>query len=116
MGAIKTVYLLSGDSYHHRKSRDPLIRVMLNETGRPVPSVAYIGTASGDDPLFTSASRQSAAWCTAIPAEMVELTTSETSAPPSLFIPQNMNIRSKPDHGKKRMGSTFSHFSSIPLL
>lgn len=52
MGTIKTVYLLSGDSYHHRKSRDPLIREMLNETGSAEPSVAYIGTASGDDPLF----------------------------------------------------------------
>ena len=50
--AVKTVYLLSGDSYHHRKSRDPLIREMLAETGLQNPSVAYIGTASGDDPLF----------------------------------------------------------------
>jgi len=49
---LKPVYLLSGDSYHHRKSRDPLIREMLKETGCASPSVAYIGTASGDDPLF----------------------------------------------------------------
>lgn len=52
MNGIKPVYLLSGDSYHHRKSRDPLIREMLSETGHPYPSVAYIGTASGDDPVF----------------------------------------------------------------
>lgn len=52
MGTLKPVYLLSGDSYHHRKSRDPLIREMLAETGREKPSVAYIGTASGDDPHF----------------------------------------------------------------
>jgi peptidase E len=52
MNNLKPVYLLSGDSYHHRKSRDPLIREMLAETGRAHPSVAYIGTASGDDPVF----------------------------------------------------------------
>jgi peptidase E len=52
MNGIKPVYLLSGDSYHHRKSRDPLIREMLAETGRPHPKVAYIGTANGDDPVF----------------------------------------------------------------
>ncbi len=44
--------MLSGDSYHHRKSRDPLLREMLGETGISRPSVAYIGTASGDDPGF----------------------------------------------------------------
>jgi len=52
MNGLKPVYLLSGDSYHHRKSRDPLIREMLKETGRSSPRVAYIGTASGDDPVF----------------------------------------------------------------
>lgn len=52
MSERKPVYLLSGDSYHHRKSRDPLVREMLAETGRPLPHVAYIGTASGDDPVF----------------------------------------------------------------
>ncbi|MEI8140526.1 MAG: hypothetical protein WCI03_11750 [bacterium] len=52
MNTVKPVYLLSGDSYHHQKSRDPLIREMLGETGISRPSVAYIGTASGDDPGF----------------------------------------------------------------
>ena len=52
MSSIKAVYLLSGDSYHHRKSRDPLIREMLAETGSAHPRVAYIGAASGDDPVF----------------------------------------------------------------
>ena len=52
MSRIKPVYLLSGESYHHSKSRDPLIREMLGETGRANPSVAYIGTASDDDPGF----------------------------------------------------------------
>lgn len=52
MNRTKPVYLLSGDSYHHRKSRDPLIREMLAETGKLRPNVAYIGTASGDDPVF----------------------------------------------------------------
>jgi peptidase E len=52
MPGVKPVYLLSGDSHHHRKTRDPLIREMLRETGRDNPAVAYIGTASGDDTAF----------------------------------------------------------------
>ena len=48
----KPVYLLSGDAYHHRKTRDPLIREMFRETGKDRPAVAYIGTASGDDPAL----------------------------------------------------------------
>lgn len=52
MPGIKPVYLLSGDAHHHRKTRDPLIREMLGETGRERPAVAYIGTASNDDPGF----------------------------------------------------------------
>lgn len=52
MARTKPIYLLSGDSYHHRKTRDPLIREMFRETGKEHPSVAYIGTASGDDPGF----------------------------------------------------------------
>ena len=52
MAAHKPVYLLSGNPFHHRKTRDPLIREMLQETGRDTPSVAYIGTASHDDPYF----------------------------------------------------------------
>jgi peptidase E len=52
MANIKPVYLLSGDAHHHRKTRDPLIREMLRETGRDQPTVAYIGTASGDDAAF----------------------------------------------------------------
>jgi peptidase E len=52
MAGPKSLYLLSGDSHHHRKTRDPLIREMLRETGREHPSVAYIGTASGDDDAF----------------------------------------------------------------
>ncbi len=52
MAGPKPAYLLSGDSHHHRKTRDPLIREMLRETGRDRPAVAYIGTASGDDAAF----------------------------------------------------------------
>ncbi len=52
MAGPKSLYLLSGDSHHHRKTRDPLIREMLRETGRDHPTVAYIGTASGDDAAF----------------------------------------------------------------
>ena len=52
MADRRPVYLLSGDPNHHRKTRDPLIREMLRETGREHPSMAYIGTASNDDPGF----------------------------------------------------------------
>lgn len=52
MAGLKPVYLLSGDPHHHRKTRDPLIREMFRETGRERPSMAYIGTASNDDPGF----------------------------------------------------------------
>lgn len=46
---MKPVYLLSGNSQHHRKTRDPLIREMFRETGKDRPVVAYIGAANGDD-------------------------------------------------------------------
>ena len=52
MATRKSVYLLSGDPHHHRKTRDPLIREMFSETEKERPVVAYIGTASGDDPGF----------------------------------------------------------------
>lgn len=52
MKRTKPLYLLSGCSYHHRKTRDPLIREVFRETGKSQPVVAYIGTASGDDPAF----------------------------------------------------------------
>ncbi len=52
MTRTKPIYLLSGGSYHHRKARDPLVREVFRETGQLHPSVAYIGTASGDDPAF----------------------------------------------------------------
>jgi len=46
MGHPRPIYLLSGDSYHHRKTRDPLLRAMLSETGKVRPAVAYIGAAT----------------------------------------------------------------------
>ncbi|MEI6168437.1 MAG: Type 1 glutamine amidotransferase-like domain-containing protein [bacterium] len=52
---IKPVYLLAGGAFHRRQSHDPLIHQMLRETARPQPTVAYIGTASGDDPHFFNA-------------------------------------------------------------
>ena len=52
MGRRKPMYLLSGGSYHHRKTRDPLVREAFRESGKAQPKVAYIGTASGDDPVF----------------------------------------------------------------
>ena len=52
MSGRKPLYLLSGCSYHHRKARDPLLQEVFRETGKERPSVAYVGTASGDDPAF----------------------------------------------------------------
>jgi len=53
--AEKPIYLLAGGSRLRRKSSDPLIWEMLRQVGHPEPSVAYIGSASGDDLWFFKA-------------------------------------------------------------
>jgi len=52
MQGAKPIYLLAGGPRQRRKTHDPLIQQMLRETGRPKPSVAYIGAASRDNPGF----------------------------------------------------------------
>lgn len=49
---LKPVYLLAGGRGRNRQSPDPLIQTALRECGKESPSVAYIGTASGDDNSF----------------------------------------------------------------
>jgi peptidase E len=48
----KPVYLLAGGRGRNRQMPDPLIQVALKETGKEMPTVAYVGTASGDDTSF----------------------------------------------------------------
>lgn len=52
MSAPKSVYLLAGGRGRNRQVPDPLIQLALRESGKEFPSVAYIGTASGDDTSF----------------------------------------------------------------
>lgn len=47
----KSVYLLSGGR-RGRRSTDPALRAVIEETGYPSPKVAYIGVANGDNPEF----------------------------------------------------------------
>jgi len=49
---LKPVYLLAGGRGRNRQTPDPLIMAALKESDRKSPSVAYIGTASGDDRTF----------------------------------------------------------------
>ena len=49
---MKPVYLMAGGRGRNRQSPDPLIEIALRESGKERPSVAYIGTASGDDTSF----------------------------------------------------------------
>ena len=48
----KPVFLLAGGRRDNRRTPDPLIQAVLKETGVSFPSVAYVGTASGDDAGF----------------------------------------------------------------
>ena len=51
------VYLLAGDPYARGGKPDPALRAFFREVGKSKPRVAYIGTASGDDPEFFEAMR-----------------------------------------------------------
>lgn len=51
MNTIKPLYLLAGGSFTNPKSMTPYLSRALSECGEN-PSVAYIGTASGDNPIF----------------------------------------------------------------
>ncbi|MFH1640030.1 MAG: Type 1 glutamine amidotransferase-like domain-containing protein [Chloroflexota bacterium] len=49
MSKKKPVYLLAGRS---RQVPDPLIQMIFHESGKIAPTVAYVGTANGDDDSF----------------------------------------------------------------
>ena len=49
---LKPVYLLAGGRGRSRQTPDPSIAMALGESGKALPNVAYIGTASGDDTSF----------------------------------------------------------------
>jgi peptidase E len=48
----KPVYLLAGGRPRNRATTDPLIHAVFQESGVASPSIAYVGTASGDDKDF----------------------------------------------------------------
>jgi dipeptidase E len=50
--SLKPVYLLAGGRGQRRPTPDPLLQAVFRESGIPSPSIAYIGTASGDDRSF----------------------------------------------------------------
>jgi peptidase E len=49
MNLKKPVYLLAGRS---RRAPDPLLQLVFRESGFTKPSIAYVGTANGDEPGF----------------------------------------------------------------
>jgi len=49
---LKPVYLLAGGRGRNRQTPDSLIQTAIKESAKELPSVAYIGTASGDDRTF----------------------------------------------------------------
>jgi peptidase E len=49
---MKPVYLLAGGRARNNQTPNPLIQIALKEAGKERPSLAYIGTASGDDRSF----------------------------------------------------------------
>jgi peptidase E len=50
-----TLYLLAGGSWKKSKTPDPLLQAVFSQSATPLPSVAYIGTASGEDDGFFQA-------------------------------------------------------------
>lgn len=48
------LFLLAGGPGSRRPGPDPLLKLVFSSTGKPTPSIAYIGAASGDDPGFFS--------------------------------------------------------------
>jgi len=50
----KPVFLLAGGRPRGRDTTDQLIRAVLDESGKDSPTIAYTGTASGDDGSFFS--------------------------------------------------------------
>lgn len=46
------LYLLAGGPGHRRTGPDPLLQSVFAETGKPSPTIAYVGVASEDNPDF----------------------------------------------------------------
>jgi cyanophycinase-like exopeptidase len=51
-GRPRPVHLFAGSPQGRSRGADPVLVAALAETGRPLPSVAYVGVASGDDRDF----------------------------------------------------------------
>ncbi len=49
---IKPVFLLAGGRHRASRKPDPLLQAVFREYGIPSPTIAYSGTASGDDRSF----------------------------------------------------------------
>ena len=49
---LKPVYLLAGGRARNRQTPNPFIQSVVKESAKELPSVVYIGTASGDDTTF----------------------------------------------------------------
>ncbi len=52
MSEKKPVYLLAGGRPRGSQTSDPLAQAIFKETGKKSPSIAYVGTASGDNKDF----------------------------------------------------------------
>lgn len=52
MNDKRPVYLLAGGRTGSRKTPDPLMQAVFRESGTVSPTIAYIGTANGDDESF----------------------------------------------------------------
>ena len=52
MSDKKPVYLLAGRRPRNRRTPDPFIQAVFKECGKASPTIAYVGTANGDDESF----------------------------------------------------------------
>ena len=52
MSGKKPVYLLAGGRPRNRQTPDPLIRAVFGESAKVSPTIAYVGTANGDNEDF----------------------------------------------------------------
>lgn len=52
MSDKKPVYLLAGGRPRNRRTPDPFIQAVFKECGKVSPTIAYVGTANGDDESF----------------------------------------------------------------
>src|SRR5208283_123882 len=52
MNNLKPVYLLAGGRPRNPASFNPLFQAVFDESGKPAPSIAYVGAASDDSKPF----------------------------------------------------------------